>query len=42
MKRRTMLALRQEGKTYAEIAEIVKLHPGPVGKVGRAERGGVD
>jgi hypothetical protein len=33
--RREVLALRKDGKTYNEIAEIVKLHPVTVGKVCR-------
>jgi integrase len=35
--RKEVLALRRQGKTYDEIAEVVKLHPVTVGKVCREE-----
>jgi len=35
--RKEVLALRQQGKTYGEIAQTVKLHPVTVGKVCRGE-----
>ena len=37
--RKEVLVLRQQGKTYDEIAEVVKLHPVTVGKVCREETG---
>jgi hypothetical protein len=35
--RKEVPALRRQGKTYGEIAEVVKLHPVTVGKVCREE-----
>lgn len=40
--RKEVLALRREGKSYKEIAEIVNLHPVTVGKVCREHKGGSD
>jgi hypothetical protein len=37
-----VLALRHEGKSYKEIAQIVKLHPMTVGKVCREQKDGGD
>lgn len=36
--RKEVLALRQEGKGYKEIAQIVSLHPVTVGKICREQK----